>query len=316
MTDIMTNKPRKPIFAAAMSAILPGFGQLYNGQLNRALWFFLVYVLVAVPGFAFIALYLPAWTTTPLLAISLLVTLATWITSIIDAWLGARARSTFQPRAWQTSALYFTTLLICNLLILPLVTVYVRGNQVQSHHVPSGSMSPNILTGDYLFTDMRYNCPSCRGAVKRGDIAVFVYPNNRTHHYIKRVVGLPGDEIRIEGEQVFVNDQPLAERESGSGDDMLQLETYGDRQWQVTWKPTDTPINPDVAAADTQMDSAGITIKPGHVFMLGDNRNNSRDSRHFGSVPLSDVVGQARQVWFSWGPDGVRWQRIGKRLLF
>ena len=146
---------------------------------------------------------------------------------------------------------------------------------------------------------MSYNCPGCDHAVERGDVAIFTYPNDRTLVYVKRVIGLPGDRVRITGKRVWVNRLALGD---APADDGTASERIDGRQWLADW-------------GDTEGAELDLTVPPGMVFVLGDNRGNSKDSRHFGSVPLRDVAGRARQVWFSMAPGGaVRWSRLGQAI--
>lgn len=293
---------RKPALAALMSFILPGFGQLYNGEVNKAIWLFLLFTGIYTPAIALAALYVPAAWMMAVLALGLLGTLALWLYGMVDAWRGARALVHFQRRNWQSSGMYMLVLVLCNLVVLPLLIGYVRTYQVEAFRVPSSSMAPTIVSGDFFFADKRYNCPGCKAGVQRGDIAVFLYPNDRTQTYIKRIIGLPGDHVRIGGMRVAVNGVALGV-DGGAGADGSGTERSGERQWQVNWS----------GAPVTQSD-VDIMVAPGQVLVLGDNRNASRDSREFGTVPLQEVVGKARQVWFSYGPDGIRWARLGKVL--
>jgi len=298
----MNNIPRKPVFALVMSLVLPGFGQFYNGEANKAIWLFLAFALLSIPGIALIALYLPNGWMFPTLVLSLLATLGLWLFGMIDAWRGARRRQEYVPAGWQLSGVYALLFVVCNVVALPLLIEYVRAHQVQPFKIPSSSMLPNVMQGDFIFADKRYNCPGCKQGVRRGDIAIFAYPNDRTVHYIKRIIGLPGDHIQIRNEVVKVNDKALKTQESPGPNGTLVTESDGDRQWQVLW------TQPAAVAAD-------ITVPAGQVFVLGDNRSTSTDSRQFGTVPLQDVVGKARQVWFSYEGGGmVRWGRMGQML--
>ncbi|MGZ3241554.1 MAG: hypothetical protein ACXWJK_15090, partial [Burkholderiaceae bacterium] len=92
---------RKPLLAALMSFVLPGFGQLYNGELNKAIWLFLGFAFLTVPGMALIALYLPNGLMLPTLLISLVMTLSTWVYGIVDAWRSARSKQDYSTCSWQ-----------------------------------------------------------------------------------------------------------------------------------------------------------------------------------------------------------------------
>ena len=164
-------------------------------------------------------------------------------------------------------------------------------------------MVPSLQPGDFIFTNMNYNCPNCLWGIERGDVAVFVFPNNRTQYYIKRIVGIPGDEVSVNSGVVSINGKELGQIEANESNSSTKIvtESIDGRAWEV--KPGDNSQN------------TTLTVKPGHVFVLGDNRSESNDSRQFDQVPLADVVGRARQVWFSMNKDGIQWDRIGRSLI-
>ncbi len=287
---------RVPFVAALMSAMLPGFGQLYNGQVNRAIWFFLIFCLVALPLTALIALVLPPKLMVLMLSVITLITLGVWLYGIYDAWRNARRLQSYVAKPWQTTSGYALVFLLCGLIVLPLLVRYIRDNHVQAFRTPSGSMMPSVQPGDFIFVNKSYNCPTCRESVKRGDVAVFVYPNNRNNYYIKRIIGLPGDVVSAESGIVKINGEGLREPVASNS---AKAESTEGRSWMVQ--------------GDVQEFS--VTVEPGHVFVLGDNRSASNDSRKFGQVPLSDVVGSARQIWMSIGEEGVRWDRFGSSVV-
>jgi len=310
--------PRKPLVAALASLILPGFGQFYNGDLNRAIWLFLIFALLCVPGVALIALYLPDRMMLPTLLVGLCLTLGVWAYAVLDAWRGARANLNTTAKAWQISGVYALVFLLCDLLALPMLSLYVRQHQVEPLRIPSSSMEPSVLHGDMIWADKRYNCPGCKQGVHRGDIAVFAYPNDRSILYIKRVIGLPGDHIQLKDRQLWVNGQSL-EQQSADTHQSVVTEGIGERHWQVQWvepvaDATTAKLPPLNRVPTAQATELNLTVPDGQVFMMGDNRLMSTDSRSFGTVPMQDIVGRARQVWFSSGAHGVRWKRLGQVL--
>jgi signal peptidase I len=331
--------PRRPFIAALASLILPGFGQLYNGELNRAIWLFLGFAMLCIPGIALIALYLPDSLMLPTLLLGLIAAIGVWAYAVWDAWRGARLPVGGAARPWQQSGVYALVFVLCDLLALPLLTLYVRQHQVEPFHIPSTSMEPSVLRGDKIWADKRYNCPGCKQGVHRGDIAIFAYPNDRSVRYIKRVIGLPGDQIQLKDRQVWVNGQALqgpaalATAPTAAGTPTGGTESIDGRTWQVQWlepavsakpagvnpaaaitAPTPTVLPPLNRAQTVAATELKLTVPDGQVFVLGDNRVNSSDSRNFGTVPMQDILGRARQVWFSADGNGVRWGRLGQVL--
>ena len=299
--------PRRPLLAAIASLVLPGLGQFYNGRVDRALWFLIAYGLVSIPLLGTIALFSPPRATTVLLALCALVAISVWLGSAIDAWRDAARLATdpeWRARPWQTASAYAAILIVCHGFYQPIAIGWMRTNQVQPFRVPSASMEPTLLTGDMFFADMSYNCPGCRQAVAHDDIAIFVYPNDRTRYYVKRIIALPGDRVEISAAGVRVQDRLIEDR-SASRDGAGSSDSGAAAKLSANL--------PGHSAADTpeRLSPRSLTVPPGSVFVLGDNRASSTDSREFGSVPLRDVVGKVRQIWFSRGPDGIRWKRLG-----
>ena len=193
------------------------------------------------------------------------------------------------------------------ILLAIVIALFIRTFIVQAFKIPSGSMMETLLIGDHIlvnkfvygikipFTDKTL-IPI--GDPKREDIIVFKYPEDPDLDFIKRVIGMPGDVIEIRNKKVFVNDE--------------LMETDYSRF-------TDSKSIP---ASLTTRDHLGpIIVPPNALFVLGDNRDNSKDSRFWGFVDYSAVKGKAFMIYWSWNKqnsggvlDYVRWKRIGKFL--
>ena len=181
---------------------------------------------------------------------------------------------------------YFESLLVAVILAL-----FVRTFVFQAFKIPTGSMEPNLLVGDHLivnkmtFTD-----------VHRGDVVVFKFPKEPERDFIKRVIGLPGDKIELKRKTVYVNGKALTEPYAHFID---------------APRPESEAVSDDV-----RQDYGPVTVPSDQYFMMGDNRDNSEDSRYWGFLPKSYVKGKAEFMYFSLSEDasmlsGIRWERIG-----
>lgn len=304
MTKIIS--PRKPLIAFFISLFLPGLGQLYNGSPNKASWFLIIFTVSSIFTMALAALYLPPQWTAPVMLAATFVSLLTWVYGILEATFDARTKKDFQPQNWQGGGVYLLVFSALVLLALPLLTQYVKDYFVEAYRIPSSSMEPTLVAGDFIFADKRYNCSSCMHKVERGDVVVFTYPNNRNTNYIKRIIGLPGDRVQVENERVKINGALISKQiQQQSGINVVQeTDDKNDKRWIVVWKQGKN-------SRETRYD---YKVPPGHVFVLGDNRNASNDSRFFDTVPLADVIGKARQIWLSYNNKigGLRMDRTGK----
>ena len=208
-----------------------------------------------------------------------------------------------------------------SLIVIAIIAIVIRSFIVAPFKIPSSSMVPTLEVGDYLFVtryDYGFRIPLTDIQIaperaKRGDIVVFDYPDDRSIDYIKRIVGLPGDEIRYEDNKLFVNGKKMPLVEKGPrayflGDGSVDMSTvFEERLFDV---------NHEVLRKDFSIKDGKWKVPADHYMVLGDNRNNSRDSRFWGFVPQSYLVGKAAIVWWSWdGAKGeVRWNRLGTLL--
>lgn len=206
----------------------------------------------------------------------------------------------------------------------------VRRLVAEPWNVPGSSMEPSLLLGDQFFTDKTVSAPVRRRPVERGEVIVFTSVDDPDRDYVKRVVAVGGDTVALRDDgQLFVNGQPVArervpdcagvELTDSSGGCELYLETLGAHRYPVRHSPgLPRYAFPDATRGcpeGTGADGDGCRVAPGHFFVLGDNRDNSSDSRYWGAVPVDHLKGVATAVHFSLSPTGgVRWARIGQRV--
>jgi signal peptidase I len=183
-----------------------------------------------------------------------------------------------------------------------LFVLILRSFLVEPFKIPSSSMVPTLTVGDYILVN-KYTygirLPVVRTKVfainqpKRGDVMVFFPPHLNDTYFIKRVIGLPGDEIRYLNKQLTVNGELV-------GRELLAELPPGNPRYQL-W---DEGLGGIQHQAQTDLfrgqDNFQVTVAPDHYFMMGDNRDNSSDSRVWGQVPEKDIVGKAFAVWLHW----------------
>jgi len=304
---------RKPRLALCAGLLMPGLGQLYLGDLPRGLCF-LLGVALAVPAAAHLALSGPPQLLCFSVFAGVLAALSLYVWSVWDAVrLARRASSNALLLSWQRPSVYALYVVASYVFVLAPSTASVRRDLLEAFVVPSASMSPGILPGDRIFADKITGQP---GGAKlwRGALVVFIYPNDRTSIFIKRVVGLPGDRIEIDGHNLSVNGHSISEGPSNEPvpsafAGVRAFRERGDRgQYTVLW-PEHEPSSIPARSPES------FVVASGQVLVLGDNRSASVDSRRFGTVPIADIKAVARQIWFSVSAhDGVRWSRLGKVL--
>jgi signal peptidase I len=178
----------------------------------------------------------------------------------------------------------------------------LRSFLVEPFQIPSSSMVPTLQVGDYILVNKftyGIRLPVVRTKVidlnepQRGDVMVFFPPHLNETYYIKRVIGLPGDRIRYIDKKLYVNgelvpQELLLQLPPGRPRYRLSQERMGTAQYQVQ------------ADMMRGSDDFSLTVRPGHYFMMGDNRDNSSDSRVWGQVPERDIVGKAFAIWMHW----------------
>jgi signal peptidase I len=312
MTTAPGTKARRPLVALFAGLLLPGLGQAYNGEPARgaALLFSIAMLL---PAAAWLALHGPRALLSWVIGVGVMVSIAIYVYSVKAAYrTAARLRDGFVPGPWNRGTVYFVLFVFGHLFVLSPLAGYAKGHLIETFKVPSASMLPTIMPGDRFFADKRAGHP---GGVKirRGAIAVFLYPNDRTMLFVKRIIGLPGDRVEMDGMSVKVNGVEIRGEELRDlGDPALNrlLE-----QHQAFRESADQGSYTVLWRKDGKREQLSTVVPNGQVFVLGDNRDSSHDSRHFGTLPIADVTAVARQVWFSSdAQDGIRLRRLGTRL--
>ena len=203
-----------------------------------------------------------------------------------------------------------------------LIVLVLRSFIVEPFRIPSNSMMPTLLTGDFILVnkfDYGIRLPVIEtkivdvGLPERGDVVVFRFPQDPSTPFIKRVVGVPGDRIAYYDKVLYVNDEPMVQSPVGryvgfgSGAVMsgasLRVERLADDEHHILVQPEAHTVQ-------------GRTEVPeGHYFVLGDNRDNSRDSRYWGTVSENLLIGKAFRIWMNWDfGHGIDWKRIGKSI--
>ncbi len=212
-----------------------------------------------------------------------------------------------------------------------LVALAVRVFLFQPFNIPSTSMLPTLRVGDHLFVSKyaygysRYALPFQSGPVsgrvfardpQRGDVIVFRLPSDDSQDYIKRVIGLPGDSVRTENGELFINDK------------LIPRTFLGNYVWREYLPDSPAHDMLDLVNGSVGDHSGTFHVPQEHIFVMGDNRDNSADSRFatiVGFVPMNNIVGRAEIIYFSieqsaswwqlwlW-PQSIRWRRIGKLI--
>ncbi len=211
-----------------------------------------------------------------------------------------------------------------------LIVLILRSFIVEPFRIPSASMMPTLLRGDFILVNkyeygVRLPVLNTKvfgdGKPQRGDVVVFRYPENPAVPFIKRVVGVPGDHLQYKDKSLTINgvavdlklkgiyhSDGVGKRENGS---YRLEEQLGELDHDILINP----LQPSQTAIDRK-------IPEGHYFVLGDNRDNSRDSRYWGLVPDENLVGRAFYIWMNWSNEGifdfrsweVDWERIGSAI--
>ena len=204
-----------------------------------------------------------------------------------------------------------------------LAVLLLRSFLVEPFRIPSNSMMPTLLTGDFILVNkftygIRLPVLNTKvlevGEAERGDVVVFRYPKDPSTDYIKRVVGLPGDRVGYYNKIIYINGEPVGQIPAGvyigvgSG---ISMSGASQRQEQLGEVLHDILVMPRTPGLEGE-----YVVGEEEYFVMGDNRDNSNDSRYWGPVPEANLVGKAFRVWMNWdgANGGVDWDRVGMKI--
>jgi len=260
-------------------------------------------------------------------AVLLLAAIITGIIWLVDARVFRRRRTSdaAEPVVVDMARAFFPVIVVVFL---------IRSFWVEPFKIPSGSMKPTLLVGDFILVNKYVygiRLPVVNKKVidirplARGDVVVFRYPADPSVDYIKRVVGLPGDKIGYRGKRITINGEAVPVEGSGYYTDaelnFLRLPTFTERLGERSHQMMIVPAQPPVDLAQVRQfahrgnceyndDGFSCTVPAGHYFMMGDNRDQSSDSRYWGFVPDDHVKGRAFLVWMNFND----FKRIGSGI--
>jgi len=297
---------RFPWVALALSFLSSGVGHIYCGRIVKGLFLysarFLLPLLCIIAAFAqpsngvFLGLIL----------VPAAATVMIYLYSPIDAYaIAKRAGLDYKLKEYNRASLYW--LLVAMQLAYPVALIFgTREYVYEAFFISERSMSPNFLAGDRILVNKR---PFRDGFPERGDVVVFRTPPSEVGRtWIKRVIGVAGDRIVIKGREIEVNGKKL-ERDRVPRESIAQIrkqvegyvhyESHAGRRYRVLFA--------DDSFDGSAMDEINVTVPDRSVFVIGDNRDRSRDSRHIGSIHVGDVIGYVDYIYF----PAETWSRFG-----
>ncbi len=249
-------------------------------------------------------------------AVLVILTLVSGLVWALDAWLLAPRRQASASAGTEPGEPWWAEYARSFFPVF-LIVLLLRSFLVEPFRIPSGSMMPTLLIGDFILVNkyeygIRLPVLNLKlvenGRPGRGDIIVFRFPEDPSVPFIKRVVGVPGDHIVYQHQTLYINGDPMplesVASAGGMDPEIPQFENLGEKRHGIL-------VDPNRLGPEADM------VVPEHsYFVLGDNRDNSRDSRYWGIVPDANLIGRAFFIWmnFSFKNGGMKWKRIGTIL--
>ena len=269
-------KKRKLIWVFLLTLITPGLGQIYNGMLKKGVTYAVALELVLL---VFSPLLLNFYGMICYLAIIIGVI----IFILLEALLKAKRLGEIALKPYNKWYIYLLIFLLSSFAIHPFLSWIIKNNIAKAYKIPSSGMEPTLLDGDHLIANMK---PYKGETPKRGDIVIFEYPKDPSKDFIKRVIGLEGEKVEIIGSRIRINDQLIED------------------PWGYY---SETSVIPKAIPALEQF--GPVVVPKDSIFVMGDNRNNSHDSRFWGFVHIRQMKGKALYIYWA-----TRKSRIGKEI--
>lgn len=295
---------RRPWVAAVLNIVLTGLGHLYVGEPRRAIAFFAIFVASVVVALLTI-LYVPFAPFNVFVPFALV--LFVWVYAIGDGVACARRAGEFSLKPYNRWWVYLGVFLLVGFVAQPIAAHSFKSEIAEPFRQAAASMEPTLQLGDYLLVNKRAFRST---SPQRFELAVFDVPGRPGSTYVKRVVGIPGDTLQMVRKSLFLNGIPVKEPYVQHTDSLdvtspamrWQMPYLADPKGHDAYRPTRDTWGPIVVPAKS-------------YFVLGDNRDESEDSRFFGFVPAANLIGAPERVYFSSQPGGpVRWSRIGQTV--
>jgi signal peptidase I len=270
------NKPRSPLLAALLSIFVTGLGHMYSGRFIRGMILFVIGQLLFIT-FAISMILITPNRVFMLIAVG--VCIAFTFYCVVDAASIAKRKGKYYELAK-----YYRWYAYIGYIAVIFLIMWHRSVFVQAFRIPTGAMEPTLFIGDHVLVNKLFYKTA---KPKRGDLIVFKYPNDPKVAYIKRLIGEPGDKVEIAGRTVYINNAPLKETYTKYIDPNSVNEHFG----------------PYIVPRD-------------NYFVMGDNRDNSQDSRYWGFVPKENLLGKPQVIYYSvqiidpTDEPEIRWNRI------
>lgn len=301
---------RLPWSAVVLSLIMAGLGHIYCGRFVKGLVLaFLTCIFVPVL-FGTLSVSNSSVRIAVIIA-ALFASSAVWLVAIIDSWYTARHTADSYTLKDYNRWYVYILLVLMGTGGSTQIAFNVRLTLLEAFRVPAASNYPTIVPNDrFLANKLAYKTSD----PKRGDLVVFINPENRRINYIKRVAAIAGDTVEIKEGQLYINDEKLQRQKLAQSTlDTIRIKVRGEPLEGDVFEETNGNAKYKIFLArpphsQASSDFAKITVPKHHCFVLGDNRNLSRDSRHFGPVPLGTVKGRADYLYW----PAKDWARFGR----